>query len=657
MKTMNKDFIIDNNKKCFSKVKALLISKTIIDLLIIAILILFLCAFFLMPFPERLNPSDLDEIMIKRGQLATLYILYISIFLMLFLYILHIIISIIFNYYLFFCISFTKDDLKTIGKLLIIVYSFFDILIPIILLVFDWLFYFKKIDFNKIKIAKKKTKILINTYLCLVPFSLAAILAPIFTMKKNISINEKAVNANLIYSKNKNNIIVFYFDRAYNHVWNSLLYIDYKINKKNSFIEKFPEFTSFYNVNVNSLPTSFSNLPLLGGMWYSNLLMGTNYINPITNSFYNTYTQGTYLKEVIFNLLNNAIKYDFKNFNIMDLAYYGKNFSGLCGDYQLLNKDLQNECPTAFSTSSSAILKKYGYEYNGESSDSARYFNMITQKNDNEKLKYIKFENTESSIFKLIYSQNTHGPYSYYKNNHLKVTDDRFKNFVKSMWFSIQSLKTILTYFKQEKSENGLSVYDNTMIVVISDHGTNLAKNDNNHYLEFLSNFVDYEKYASNQKMFDYFVNSGGLSPLFMVKPFLKNVENKLTNLKKENLNYLQNFFNTSYNIALSDFPLVLESEMFKLRYQSINKTSFYKPDIDKKTYSNEIIKYIINNIYIDPLNSLAHVTNRNFKILLAEDWRWKNDSNIFKPWAYNLLSYKNNNNIYDAEITLVEQH
>lgn len=646
-----------SSKKGFSKKKFKIISivNTVIDLCVLIFLGLFLYAFYLMPFPERLNPSDFDEIMIQKGELITLYTIFVSLSFLFTLYIGHIVISIIINYYLFFHLKPFNEKNKILWKTLFLIYSFFAILIPVIPLIFIWFFYFKKINFSETKKPHLKTKILLNSYFCLVPFSIAAIFVPIFTIQKNVVVNETATKQNLTYSNNHNNIVVFYFDRAYNHLWNQLLYVDYKLNKDNSFIKQFPEFTSFYNVNINGYPTSFSNLSLLGGIWYDTSLMGTNYVNPIANKNYNKYKQGMYLKEAISNLLNNTSKYGFDKFHIMDLPYYGNSFTSLSGEYNLLNNDLQNENKNAFASSSSEILKEFGQEYKTDSSDSARYYNFITQKNEDGKLKYINFEKTETDIFKMIYSQNTHGPYSFYENNVLNVTDDSLNNFIKSMWFSIQSLKTLLSSFKNENSENGLSVYDNTMFVVVSDHGTNLAKNDFNNYLEFLTNYVDYEKYASNQTMLDYFQNSGSFSPVFMVKPFLKNTENNLTNLKNENLNVLQNFFNTSYTVSLSDFPSILESEMFKLKNNYIKDSSFYKPNINQEMYSDEIIKYIANNAYVDPLNSLKNVKNRTIKIPLAEDWRWKNNSLIFKEWAYNIINYKNSNDIYEAEITLVK--
>lgn len=613
------------NENKFNKLfKNFLIVNGILNVVLIICGLALLITLIILPFPTRYNPEAFDEQMIKEGQLTSYYLLFSF----------GGIAAIIYNFLLinsgfltYYCAVYKNKYDSTKNYIYIFVISLFSFLLPIFSFCYFFYFYKKKKFNNK---NKRKLKISLIAYLCIIPtLSVPITFVSVILTDWKVVVDEKAVKDNLTYSNNKNNIVVLYFDRSFGAIWNMLLYIDEKLNKENSFINKFPEFTSYLNVISNASTTNVSNLTLLGGILYSPYFLSKNLINPISLKNYNSYTQNTYLLELIKNLVKVSDNYDFKNFNLMDYPYYDKKFNAISGEYWKLNNELKEINKNAYATSSSAILKSNSIRITKNNADSANYLKEITSINTSGKLNLIKFKNTENNVLKFLYFQNTHGPYTFYENNNFYRTNDLNENFLRSMWFVIQSLKNFLTIFKNEKDINGTSLYDKTMFVVVSDHGTNFSLKNKEMFDSFWNKYINSNEKEKNL-MWNFIINRGFMNPVFMIKPFKENVDNKLTNIKTNNSNQ---FFNKTDLISLSDFPLILESEMYKIKNKKIPTTSFYLPKYNEENYSESELKYFLKNIIIDPLNNTELNRNRNFQVFSSKHWQW-----MYKEKTFNLV-------------------
>lgn len=100
------------------------------------------------------------------------------------------------------------------------------------------------------------------------------------TFHQNTSKVDKAnIDKYLTLSNNNHNVMYFNFDRTQVPLWNLILEIDRRINKQNSFIELFPEFTSYTNTIFLAASTVYSNPSIYGGYLFHPFLKNTDEIN------------------------------------------------------------------------------------------------------------------------------------------------------------------------------------------------------------------------------------------------------------------------------------------------------------------------------------------------------------------------------------------
>lgn len=611
------------------------ISIIIFDFLVIVCLSVFIYAWFFRNFPTRFEISAMDKYMSLGGEHITYYLLVAFGFGIGIFYIIRIVIAI----KLAIKISITKYDFKQ-KKLYFLFYLlllFFIIFIPIFIL----FFYYKKIfKFNTELKKSKKIKLFWKTYICLIPIMSLSCVTPVLISvnKKEVHIDKEAIASNLTYSTNNENLIYLYFDRSMGLLWNILLYIDDIINGNNSFIYSFPEFKSYLNCFPNNLVTNLSNLTLWGGLYFSPILLGKDLVNPITNKKYNSYTQQSYLDEILKVSILNMKKYNFSNICYMDLPYYGEKFNSLHGEYKKMNDKFKEYGENIYSTSSAAILKYFKKEYKDNNYDSANYWKTITESYEGNY--HFIFDDTEGSVVKYIFNQNTHSPYIVEKNDKLVSTNEHLKNFIKSMWFSIQKIKDYLNILKSVSHKKGGTIYDHSMIIILSDHGTNLSNDYVNTYKELWNKYKlgTYKEYEITK---NFFLNNGSLNSVFMMKPF---IENKYSN---------KEFFDLVNFISLSDIQLIVENEIYKLNNNSNNlDSSIYFPTKNfDDIKNNSKYSWIFNNVILNPLINTNNLNKRYFEIYWTSNWMWEYNNNKFPMSAMNYFDLSSGTNLYNLDI------
>lgn len=591
-----------------------------------------LLVFLIMPFPERWSPSEMEPDMIAKNEHITFYCLLIfSIFVVIF-YVCSLVLRQIISIFIYRLDvnkrieNLTKKQ-KVLKLTLYLTIIFFVLWIPFF--ISSYFLIKSKIKDNKnnqVAINKKIYKTW-KTMVCLFPVLTAGIVVPtILFYPLNVIINKQSIESNLTYSINKENTIVLYFDRAMGSVWNMVLYQDYLENKESSFIYKYPEFNSYLNTITTGNPTNFSNMFMQGSLWFGPNLLGSNLINPVTSKPYNSYNQDQYLQTALKNNFDNyKNNYEYSQFDILDLPYYGKVFTNVSGEYWTLDEDIKSWNLNGGSTSSTAVLKNYGLPFDGSNRDSGYYLKMISDKNNN----HLNFKNTNGNVFKYLYFQNTHGGYVVEnKNKELDVKGEHFSDFVLSMKYSINSLNKFFDTLKNTPwgdETNNESVYDHSNIIILSDHGNYVSVKYQNEFNDFwnYSGFWNSKQKVDANKVWWFFNDFAAVNSLFMYKPS-KTINT--TTLK----NYsTTNFFNTTDLICNYDFPIIIDSLMYRSKNNSVPTSSYLKPDIS--SYEDNKYKEIDKLLSFDPLNDNLNVNQReNILCYGAKDWRWNNEAKEF---------------------------
>ena len=655
-----RNFLLDKKEKWM---KFSLIVIPIIDVLLVMSLSVFLYAFLVRkPFPERFTIQEMDKYMILMGEDVTLILIYLFASLMIFFMLLKIIFAGLTNYLIIIykkhlnnSVDKRKSILVDVGNYIL---GFFNMFVPLLFYFFTIIGY-KLIWKNKSETTATKRN-WTKAYLIISPLALAALVLPLVLVNNiPVIVNASSIKQNLIYSKNKNNFLFLYFDRAQGFLWNSLLEIDKQINESNSFENKFPEFTAYLNTLTSAVPTNLSNPTITGGVWYSPGFLGKNIYNPVGEFNSDTLTQNDYYKSAWSVMLSNLkYNYGYDDISILDIPYYGQTFDEVGGEYQTFDNDLRSMPVNASSTSSSSVLKMANRYFAVNNSDGLRYYNYITEKDENNNPKNLIFENTAQNTAKFLYTQITHANYIYEDKDGKVVYSDRsFPNFIKSMWTSIQKLKDFLSILKNQKyvdstgNENGETVYDHTFIVVTSDHGITYSQNDvepsfNRMWNTYLKNSSDFND-MNYETLKNFLSSQADANPVMMIKPFSYSYSVDSKNVSKQT----QFSFDKSTYILNSDFPLILDAELYKSTKNANPTTSIYKPAINESKYSENVKKFINNNIVIDPLNHKNDLSNRTFPVLRATNWRWTANQRYFDLWNEFRVVQPSGKNIYDSSI------
>ena len=244
-----------------------------ISLVAIVIAIISLIVF---PPPERTNIKYMTPQMIAEGQGIAITIYTVVAWIILILFIPNLITSTVSTYYIFHKYHYQYNWQWNI---IIIIYSFFNILLPFF---FTWIiiFFYYKIkkfigdkryyNFSKFKGAKKfwKTSVLaIDLTIVAIPCAFVIYNVSYWSWLNNkIPLRQEALKQAYTLSANKPNTMVLYFDRGVGVLFNLLLAVDYAIFKDDNmaFAQLYPEFTSYVNSLSLSLKTNGS-VPSING--------------------------------------------------------------------------------------------------------------------------------------------------------------------------------------------------------------------------------------------------------------------------------------------------------------------------------------------------------------------------------------------------------
>lgn len=629
------------------KKPVLLTIYSLLSILLVASITLFMCVFFLMPFPERFSIPELDKIAIDIGESKTFILLIVSGIMMGISFIINFIIGpIIFvrnykqNSWFYYLVN-KKNSYKWFCIFIIFCSS----LISFIIVFIYWknyLFvrtvneYKNVVGINKFarlttinlpyKSFFKKSIIFTIVLTLLVP---VAPLTYFFTKEKTIYVNKTDINNFLTLSNNKENTLMLYFDRAQGMLWNSLLGYDYFVNKEKSFIALFPEFTSFTNVISQGRVTNSSNPSLVSGHFYSPWMNNINEKNPyLDNSNFNNLSIGKFWSEAFYNQFKMLTINGTSDIHISSVPYYSYN-----GDEygkpnlfnESFNKIIQENSNVnfAFTTNEAIAADKLNHNKADRLSNA-----MVLKESKN----LLNFKNTQGGVYQGWYFHHTHENYCYEEDNSWVEAKNQYLDFIKSMWFSINELKSLLLKLKNEKWSDGnvvSNVYDHTQIIIVSDHGYSLPQQS-----DVIDNFLSWiQNTYHTDKNFDPYNVLLSYNSIFMYKPFNGNINGK--------------FFDTNSLILTSDVPLIIEEGLNN--YNSTN-FSYFSPDLSQ--IKNAWLKKYMQQIIIDkPIRNKNKLSQRIVR-LEAADWRFNfnNKYNIIKTFDIDVRN-KSYSEIFNSNI------
>lgn len=590
----------------YEKNKKLTISYSILSWIFILGIIILLLGLFVLPFPERFTFAELDPICVQGGQGITLAIFYIGGPITAIIGITYILIGGFLFYYSAYKETWFYKEIK--NKLMI---WFIAILILLSSVFFPFIafgLYIKNLKFMYYQDEQKLERLLfkknqnnkISALTIVTPILLTAMVAtPVLCSKINnnsIFINENKINNFLKLSNTNDNTLMLYFDRAEGMIWNSLLWYDYEIYKDKSFVSLFPEFTTYLKSISQGRQTSTSNPSLIAGHLYSSWMISENEENPYPNSRnFNDNSISSFWSDAFYNHFNMLKSKGIKNINISSVPYY--SYNGVeYGEPSLFNEAINkvnndNSLKINLTTNEAISSEFLNYTNND------RVSNAYVLKNASN---LVSFNNQEST-YTGWYFHHTHEKYCYYdysKNEY--ITDNSYIGFIKSQWFSIQAIKELFWKLKKEPHKMGGSVYDNTQIIIVSDHGYSITKED-----QAITKLLEYIEKENNLEPFNPVKKSLlAWDNIFMYKSFHEN--------KKEFSYDNKNF------IISSDLPLILENALNKIH--NIDSLYFY-PDLN--IFKNQKLKNYFNQLIVkDPLNNIESLNNRSV-ILELSDWRF----------------------------------
>lgn len=622
------------------------------------------------PFPERFTVGEMDKHMIEMGQDVQLIQIYGLLITFGFCLIVNLVTSAITVYY-----SFGLHDInngleinqkwfhllwRNIVYFLIYLCYF---LFSFILVWYVWLIYLKSNNIatntlqNKLILiysnrTKKNKASKIIWILIVILFPIITILVTLIVYG-NMPMNSKShlipdanVKKYTTLSRNQPNVIWMYFDRANAILWNMLLLVDDILNTNNSFIKLFPEFSSYINTISLSQLTKFSNPGMYSGYSFNPLFKnhwGGVLFN--TDKNVNQLSQNDWYKYALLNLAKMLISHNIENISFNNLPYYadtsmspGWHF----GNMRQLQDDL-HELNVEVNTMTNAKLANYNDYYVKRKDTDTIYDAYVLDWLD----EWISFEDTTNGTFFSFFGQQTHIDYVYKQNGKYKRSGNN-EYFVNAMWDVIQSLKPFLLKLKKEKisPNSNISVYDQTAIFIMSDHGYNIKTiNYTNKIYDYLINQKKMNiKQKSILNSFDYH----SFNSVFMVKPF--NVD------KNKNLlsNQLEFNFDSDKFIINSDIANIIETEL--QRYNQYNLKYFNNDEIIEQfidgngvdVYNNQVMDDVLYN----HLNSIKNKTvNRQIFMTHPYNWKMQFHDKLFDIALYYQFAFNNyDNGIFSNE-------
>ncbi len=523
---------------------------TFVNIGICSFLILFLITVLICintcGMPEALWYSDLTPSMKARNEGVLLILLYMLVILVLPLCICNQVISGVLGFRYLFAKYLSVYEVTSKNKKVWLAFAlFFVTLVPVI---FFWFllpsfyhFYYSEAGTIRLaqmvefKATKKQPKAIKFNFLFPFIFALVLIVASpsiafgaiqIVIANKNarVPIRQKEMKQALTLAQDEPNTLLLYFDRSRAPVLAEVLAYDYTLfNKQNgiykddpkysgtSFAELFPEFTQYLNATTLGGQTNISNPSINASWYYSPGLKDTHYLDPLTNIAYcNETINDWYATSYAFNF-NLFKQYNYQNFNLFNIPYYGKQDYHTYANSQelegILKKDLHTNNLNVFDQADTVV--NFGHKLVWTQKDTVRNFtNLGAHQNTianaprvnghiqlfpddiNTNETYLNqpdgfganiplISDETNGVINLSVSKNQHSNVIYFHNNFthepfaaLKdndyvnqynpsgvnldnpsigypwITDRHEQNQYKSMWWMIQKLKDIFVYLK-----------------------------------------------------------------------------------------------------------------------------------------------------------------------------------------------------------------
>lgn len=334
-------FIFYNSN--MSKDKKILIANLIVSALFLLAVIFALSVYLIYPFPERTKVQDMDSFMIEKGEAFALMTYVVCIPIAIASLITTQVLTIVLAYRLF--ASNTRNDMRFSsdeGRKWFIVGVILSIILPPL---FIWTILFPLIKFTRFQRCyqyiyygekSKVWKIIILLPLVFF-YPIVATSSLLFVNKKQLLYNEIPIRQvdlkdSYTLSRNKQNTLVLFFDRAFGtHVY-KLLALDYCFfNKENgiinpngtSFAELFPEFTYYINTLSSGDITNFSVSTIHGSWNYDVSLKSTTLVNPSGDFVNNEIGQSDWLYNSHKSGFTMLSENNYYNIGSIGFPYYG----------------------------------------------------------------------------------------------------------------------------------------------------------------------------------------------------------------------------------------------------------------------------------------------------------------------------------------------
>lgn len=622
-----------------------LITGTILQFLFLGFLIAYFSVYYnIEPFPEKKFFYQLDDRMIASGQAVTLGIIYFCI--------IGLIVSCTSNviFGLFLCYKILAHKLlyiKTANSkfkfvLQVIWFTIFVclyLILGIFLVIYLWVIYainkegyfnFVVIQYvNKPMVTWKE--VMMRCIACIAPFIFCGslfltIVNCVPKMNYNYKFSKESAIKAVTLSNNKPNVIQLYFDRATGVAWNMILKIDELLNNEQSFIHQFPEFTSYISSISLSGITKISNPTIYSGTLFHPLINDIGTTNVFSNLPNSKITVDDWYYNAFKNEAEMYMEQGVKNISISNSPYFRTTYAlskeGSTGDMYSLQKWFDKDNLTNVNTTINSKICAVKGNISLKFFDNEVLYDELVIKNLPN---WMDFQKSESGSFLQFFSQQTHEPYVLRdKNGNAFITETQ-NDFFNSMYLAIKEIQDIFTRMKNEpfydSSGNQVgSVYDHTLIYVISDHGFYLERIPR--YSSIMSYLVSNKvmtkvEKESLLKFHQYFYN-----PVIMIKPFKYNKSNVVVN-DQNNFN-----FNIDQIISLGDLQRIVE--IYLNQYNEWNPTSkICSKEMLNKINGKELRDYLSHSIMLNPLDSSknsiknGYYKDRQFLIANPNSWRY----------------------------------
>ena len=300
-----------------------------------------------LPFPETINVEYMDKYMIAEGQ-GTYLILATTLVFVLFPTLISLfVISCISGYQVIFVKNVINKNLKRQTKFFYICLFILNLLLPMafapILMSLNkhensslvYTIINSQLTANQTKRWKSFAIVSAIVLALIGPLTIFGLMA----RKYDTPNRQQDLIDMYTLSEKEPNTMTLYFDRGYGLLYNLLFLVDWVIFKDQSFIEQFPEFTSYGQSMTHSSVTNGSN-PSINGSWYFlPELKNTSFYNQELNLNYEKLNMNDWFRYSYYSGFNMFKKYGYENVAMFSNPYYDtKTYQRWTNDIKLQNE-------------------------------------------------------------------------------------------------------------------------------------------------------------------------------------------------------------------------------------------------------------------------------------------------------------------------------